>query len=169
MRRSLDNLTEVISKTKCSFLVIHHVGRIFTGKKTSYAGRGASSIGDWADNNYLFEKNYHSGHLNLTNQKTRNAEEVEAMELMMDTNLVLHHFQANSCNKAIANHNTVINALNLLGGKVAKQKDLVDQIAHLTGKSPSVSRTMLIDAVNNGSIILTDDPTNQKTKIYTLP
>lgn len=169
MRRSLDNITEVISKTKVSFLVIHHVGRIFTAKRTSYAGRGASSIGDFADNNYLFEKNYSNGHLLLTNQKTRNAEEVDAMELMMDNNLVLHHLQANSNQKSLANNNTAIQALSLLGGKVTKQKDLVDQIALLTEKSTSVSRTILMNAINDGSILAVDDPTNLKNKIYILP
>ncbi|HBY02289.1 MAG TPA: hypothetical protein DEG92_07125 [Rikenellaceae bacterium] len=143
MRRSLDNITDVISRTKCSFLVIHHVGKIYIGKRTSFAGRGASSIGDFADNNYLFEKNYSTGHLLLTNQKTRNAEEVDAMELMMDDNLVLHHLQGNSSTKSLANNNTAIQALSLLGGRVTKQKDLVDQISNLTGKSSGVSRTIV--------------------------
>jgi hypothetical protein len=169
MRRSLDNITDVISRTKCSFLVIHHVGRIFTGKRTSYAGRGASSIGDFADNNYLFEKSYSDGHLILTNQKTRNAEEVDAMELMMDDNLVLHHLQANSSTKSLANNNTAIQALSLLGGRVTKQKDLVDQISNLTGRSSGVSRTILLDAINNGSILTEDDPANLKCKVYFLP
>lgn len=174
MRRSLDNLTEIISKKKCSFLIIHHVGRIFTGKRTSYAGRGASAAGDWADNNFLFEKVYPTQinptpSLRLTNQKARNAEESDAMELVMDNNLVLHRLQSSSKSKSQSNAIIVQQALEQLGGRANKQTDLVEQIAHLTGKSAGACRNILINAVENDHVSCEDDPKNQKNKIYSLP
>lgn len=175
MRRSLDNLTDVISKTKCSFLVIHHVGRIYSGKKTSYAGRGASSAGDWADNNFLLEKIYStpsnpSQSLRLSNQKSRNAEELDEIELVLDNNLVLHKAAANSKNNASQiNGIHVQQALEQLGGKVKKQTELVKELTAITGKSSSSCRKMIIDAITNGQVDSQDDPQNLKNKIYTLP
>lgn len=174
MRRSLDNLTEVISKTKCSFLVIHHVGRIYSGKRTSYSGRGASSAGDWADNNYLLEKIYTTpGNptqpLRLSNQKSRNAEELDEIELVMDNNLVLHKAVSGKNNTSQINGIHVQQALEQLGGTVSKQTDLVNELKNMTGKEYSSCRKMVTDAVDNGQILSQDNPQNKKSKIYSLP
>ncbi len=172
MRRSLDNLNEVIIKTKCSILLIHHVGKIYSANRTSFSGRGATSIGDYADNNYLFERKFQQGVgniLKLSNQKTRNAGQVDDMELIMDNNLVLHRLQQNTNSKAISKHNIVVQALTELSGRVMKQKDLIDKIADISGKSMSVSRTMLLDAVEEGYVLTGDEDGLHQNKIFRLP
>ena len=131
--------------------------------------QNANSIGDWADNNYLIERKYYKGQgniLKLSNQKTRNSEKVEDMELIMDNNLVLHRLQQNSSGKAISKHNIVVQALNELGGRVTKQKDLTEKVAEISDKSAATSRTMITAAVDEGYIIAGDDKGNNKNKIF---
>ena len=168
MRRALDSITSICDKTNTSGIVIHHLGKDYF-RSSTFSGRGASAIGDWADNGFLMEpgKRDQTGLIKMTCQKARNFEKPEPFYLKLNTNLIFERVNPDVV-KTIANHSIVVDALTSLGGAVSKQGQLIEKVASTTGRSTGTIRNLIAEAAKTGFIHPIANPSNKREKGYEL-
>jgi len=168
MRRFLDRLTLLMSLTGVAIIIIHHVGRGGASKDLSYAGRGASAVGDWAHNSFLLKvSDQKEGTLELSCQKARNFKKPEPIYLRMNQHLVFERVHLKGGFSQVHQQRIVINALMALGGHANTQQELTEAIR----KSDSnINKTQAFNiiksAVNDGSVV---EIKNGRKMSYQLP
>ena len=168
MRRALDSITSICDKTNTSAIVIHHLGKDYF-RSSTFSGRGASAIGDWADNGFLMEpgKRDKAGLIKMTCQKARNFLKPEPFYLKLNGNLIFERVNPDVV-KTIADHRIVVDALTSLGGAVSKQGLLIQKVASTTGRSTGTIRNLIAEAAKTGFIHPVVNPTNKRDKGYEL-
>lgn len=166
MRNNLDILTEICSLNNASVIVLHHLGKEYI-RIGSFSGRGASSIGDWADNVFLMEYQKKSDMVRVTCQKARNFEKPDEFYLQMNKNLIFERVQQNQSEKT-QNIQFVISALNNLGGNANRQIDLIQEIQKIKQVSTNVARNMINKAINEKNVTEILNPKNKKEKGYSI-
>jgi hypothetical protein len=168
MRRALDSITSICDKTNTSAIVIHHLGKDYF-RSSTFSGRGASAIGDWADNGFLMEpgKRDKAGLIKMTCQKARNFEKPEPFFLKLNSNLIFERVNPDVV-KTITNHSIVVDALTSLGGTVSKQGQLIEKVASTTGRSTGTIRNLIAEAAKTGFIHPITNPSNKRDKGYKL-
>lgn len=168
MRRFLDRLTQLMSLTGVAIILVHHVGRGGASKDSSYAGRGASAVGDWAHNSFLLRMaDPKEGILELSCQKARNFKKPEPIQLRLNQHLVFERVYQKGGFSQAYQQRVVTDALIALGGNANTQKELSEAMQK---SDPSLNGTkafaMIKNAVKNGSVV---EIQNGRKKTYQLP
>lgn len=151
MRRSLDCLTGICDQANVGTIVVHHVGKQTTDNGV-FAGRGASAIGDWAANILLMKPveidGERSNIIEMQHQKARNFEAAKPffLERRADLGMVRSEDPRKRCKDA-ESVQVVVAALEELGGKVGRKKDLYDAVSKSTGKPDTSVRRIVQSAV----------------------
>ena len=122
MRRALDALTGICIDTETSAIVVHHTGK--SAASGGGGGRGASAIGDWADNILKVDHTKDRQHLVITHAKCRNFP--ERPPLVVERTGTLDFKKVVS--QAEQSEGLVREALEALGGKAESQEMLAEKI-----------------------------------------
>lgn len=149
MRRVLNALSRICIETETSPIVVHHTGK--SEASWSAGGRGASSIGDWADNiiRISHAKPKDPQQLLITHQKSRNFRVMPPFVLELTGTL---DFTKVRTNRRDASEDLVRKALEALGGKAKTQDALAEKVAALGGFSTSTANRLIPKAVKAGTI-----------------
>lgn len=156
MRRWLDRLTKLMSLTGVAIIIIHHVGRAGVSKDASYAGRGASAVGDWAHNSFLLSvHDKKTNILELSCQKARNFKKPEPILMKLNDNLVFERVEENGSVSVAFLHRLVVEAVKSQGGTIPTQKDLVDILVKKVPafNNKTKAHAVIRDAVQAGVIV----------------
>ena len=166
MRRMLERLTLLMSVTGIAVVIVHHVGRTVSSG-ASYAGRGASAVGDWVHNSFLLKPDHKSGTLELSCQKARNSKKPDPIQMKLNQNLVFERVHQAGNFNGVYNQRIVTDALLGIGGIANKQKELVDAII---ANAPDINKTkaheIIKDVVAEGVII---EGQKGRSKTYEFP
>ncbi|MEL7640788.1 MAG: AAA family ATPase [Solidesulfovibrio sp.] len=151
MRRSLDCLTAICDQANVGTIVVHHVDKQ-TADNGVFSGRGASAIGDWAANILLMKPveidGERSNVIELLHQKARNFEAAKPFFLERRADLsMVRTDNPKKRGKDAEPIQVVVAALEGLGGKVGRKKDLYDAVAEATGKPDTSVRRIVQVAV----------------------
>ena len=147
MRQSLDQLTILCDRVRCTPIVVHHAGKAGTDNEV-FGGRGASSIGDWAANILLLDKHKRDkGELliKVTHQKARNFETVPDFYLRRTKELQFHLEDLVSHKKQEIE--AVVNILKQVGGSCEGQNNFTSLIAANQGWSQGKCKAVIKAAV----------------------
>lgn len=145
MRRYLDTLTAISIETRTSLILIHHVGKAVSGAVGG--GRGASAIGDWADNVLSLEPGKDNV-LKVTHQKSRHFAKHPDFWLERTGNLDFKRVIPEVEEKSAI----VKNALESLGGKAETQDLLAEKMVDLGCSSKSTAKRLIADAEEAGMV-----------------
>ena len=170
MRRALDTISKLSQELNVSTMIPHHAGKGIHNMK-SPGGRGASSIGDWAENSIsLSEKIVGSKRLiEMNHTKARDMERFLPVMLDLGSDMVFRNADNVFKSKDEQNIDVVVNALESLGGKANKQKSLIDAVtseyANQFNDTISINpvRKLIADAVSSGVI---QESIDGKNKCY---
>jgi hypothetical protein len=167
MRRTLDTLTQLSNDHKISILVIHHPSKNYNNRSST--SRGATSLIDWAHNIFILEKDKNPGLIKVTCQKSRNFEVIPPFSLQKTKNLRLFRVDPNNLLSPTGENacESVVNALQKLGGSVTKQADLVKQIMTDTGTSRTSVQNQIEKAIHL-QVIRENNLPGKKQKGYAL-
>lgn len=168
MRRTLDRLTEVMVETGVAIILVHHVGRVATSSGSSYAGRGASAVGDWCHNSFLLKTiGTKNNTLELSCQKARNFKKPDPIQMQLNSNLVFERVYQQGGFPQVYRQRIATDALNSLQGHAKTQKDLIEEMLKGT---PDLNQTkaheIIREAVHIGSIA---EIQNGRKKSYQFP
>lgn len=163
MRRTLDRLTTIMSITGVSIILVHHVGKDVRSASSSFSGRGASAIGDWAHNTFLLQvSDPKTETLELKCQKARNFKKPESIYIRLNSNLIFERIYPKATKKP--NLQVIVtNAMQKLNGKASSQTDLINAIiACSPNMAKSKARSIIKGAVVDGLIQETQNQRNQE-------
>jgi len=145
MRRYLDTLTAISIETNTSLILIHHVGK--AGNGSVGGGRGASAIGDWADNVLSLDPGKDST-LKVSHQKSRHF--AKHSDFFLERTGTLDFQRVNpQCEEKSA---TVKTALEELGGEAKTQEQLAAKMVAMGCSSISTAKRLIADAVEAGVV-----------------
>jgi len=155
MRKPLDRLTRIQDTVGngLAILLVHHLGEN-THTKSTFKGRGSSAIGDWLANIVTLERHDKlPGKFKLEHHKARNFELGSPLWLSRDTGLRLTPCEDPGARLADGPEQAV-SALELLGGRVDKQRELVDKLREIhTELGKSTVEDWIKKAVEGGLIL----------------
>ena len=152
MRNVMDIFKDIDARFKTASIVVHHFGKPSDQYTTTkYRVRGATAITDWADCvfTYTHQAHEHKVLRYLENTKMRNAKEIKALLLERNGNFLSTVVDQDT----LCSPQRVAKILNVLGGEVHKQKDLIDAIVYETGCAERSARNFIYEAEKRGNII----------------
>jgi predicted ATP-dependent serine protease len=145
MRKYLDTLTRISIETRTSLILIHHVGKASSGAVGG--GRGASSIGDWADNVLSLEPGK-DNMLKVTHQKSRHFRTHPQFYLERTGTLDFKRVTPESDDEG----EIVKEALEALDGEAETQDMLADKMVEMGCSSKSKAKRWIKKAENSGLV-----------------
>jgi hypothetical protein len=175
MRRTLDCLTAICDKVNIAAVVIHHAGKSGTDNAV-FAGRGASSIGDWAGNILVLspgpELRKEDGSrrfvVEVSHRKSRNYEPVENFFLERINGALLVPIHPQQLNpERMKRIKTVIQILEEAGGYIDHKEVLVKEVMKRINKSRGSAQNAINAACEDNLIRIV--PLEKKGHGYRLP
>lgn len=173
MRRSLDQLTALQDRTKTAAVVIHHRGK-GNSDDLIYAGRGASALPDWVDNQLVLtaDKKHPAGQgvlIEVAHPKARNFAKQEPWWLERTADLEFLRVSRPGETKDLDQASAVVAALQKLGGQADKQEDLENAVRVALNCSATSARRAIDAAKARMFIQVTHNETDKRKLVYTLP
>jgi RecA-family ATPase len=145
MRKYLDTLMSICIETQTSLILIHHVGKASSGAVGG--GRGASSIGDWADNVLSLEPGK-DNILKVSHQKGRYFSEHPEFYLERTATLDFKRVTPDFDDEG----EMVKEALAALGGTAKTQEMLAEKMVEMGCSSKPKAKRWIKKAKNSGMV-----------------
>jgi hypothetical protein len=175
MRRTLDCLSAVCDKANVACIVVHHAGKGGVNNQV-FAGRGASSVGDWSANILVLspgpELRREDGSkrfvVEVSHRKSRNYETVEPFFLERINGALLVPIHPQQLNpERMKRIKTVVEILEEAGGYIDHKEVLVKEVMKRINKSRGSAQNAINAACEDNLIRIV--PLERKGHGYRLP
>ncbi len=174
IRRSLDQLTALQDRTNTASVLVHNSGKS-QHDDPIFAGRGATAIPDWADNILVLsrDKKQKSGEgsaiIEVVHPKSRNFAKSDPWWLERTSNLDFLRIDRPGETKELDHAQAVVKALQGLGGRANKQKDLEAAVQVALNCQNTEARRAIRAAQERLLIVATPSETDGRVVGFTLP